>query len=1476
MARRIITSILVLVCFIANAQRKTSDQVFVAADIQHTCLGGLNYQINLDLYTECGLTGGILENQDFFLISVFSQKLGISIIDTVQKSNTIISERNGTPIKLLCQSQDSQCETGNFSDDRGIKKYTYKGQLDLSKYAVTDDWVVSWDQSSRSELITTVLAEQPAYTENIINTQAGCNSSPSFDALSIIRVTSGQTETFDLGATDANGNQLRYSLVAPKVRIDEDISYTGGANPTNPISVSTPLSISADGKIVIESTAGDANGIVDILVEELDGNTVVGTSRKTVQIASIISNNTKPDILGFDGAQQYEKTICAGQTLNQSNSELTGTDADGDNMRFLTPSNADITWGPGMIQRSIFRKNTNDANPSFKYASNPQSWFDWTPSASDTGQVIIPMVLEDDQCPEQSIKQDIIINVNPIPDFDLGLSKVFECANPFTLDPQPTHGGNSISYLWLEGTDTLSTDPTFLVNRTIDLTLIVTDDAGCSLVDQVSYTNSINPDIKVIQNCIDRETNLIDQSTFNESNFVSRKWLVDTGGAVMEVLSLDTVKHAYSGPGIYPVDLVIENDLGCIDTLRDTVRIFDHPAIDSELFGICDFIDNWALGDLPTDPLTPERKILVLEALFDNDGTDFIDRTTYNNGDDWQKITWRVLSTDSSLAPGTTPIINNAPNDLPHEIDYPMPDSGSYIIEMALVTGSGCIDTVYQDISLNLRPQIARVDRDPAFAGVYPFNCTSPDTVLSSVVSSDRIGEGPLEWFWYTPTDLELNVGPQLIDPVTPGDTVRFTANEEGIYLVGVRDSAGCAHYEQFALLDVLSVNGTVSQPCFEGDTVIFNDSQTTTPYGIQSTTWNFGDGNQQQVFTNADRPVKHVYANQNEYDITLTVVDNAGCTASETFDLFNTFPIKQPGDVVVTDPDLLTSKICVANLIEATGFTFNKKTDVGYGYLVNDIRWTVKSYNEGVLTSNTSYGPYTATSQDGNLITGQQQLHNMQATGDSVIISSTILYNGGQCRDTVSLGDAVQIFPEFKGNIFDNRICVGDSGVFQLNRTVNAEIPLDKAEWKIISNGVVLETYNDLEPKPFIDPAIYRTSGNYTVEATITDANGCELFETRTFAVDSVRATPDVIFENSCANQPVLITVKSSPGSATYWTLKEGFTNTLDSAKFTSPSLSNPVIGMKEVTFDRSGNIDITVFIVNDLSTVTGKQCRSRYDTTLKLFDIPNMEIAYDTVCSGEFATVFENKTSIDVDTSLGEIIRFDWDFGDGNTTSTSGANLLSSVSNVYEKGGNYDLRLTGFTNKGCGGSGSALDTTVYVKQTPIVDYYTQPDPPVAFEDIDFFDNSEIGTATIVDSKWEFQGLPSFDGVDPMGIQWNEVKKFDVYHSILTSEGCFADTVFIIDLNAYFEMANAFSPNGDGINDDIGLMHRNIFELLEFKIFNRWGQEVFDGGNDLNARWDGTYKSAEQEVSVYVAHAKAIDVYGNEYNFKRNVRLIR
>ncbi len=106
---------------------------------------------------------------------------------------------------------------------------------------------------------------------------------------------------------------------------------------------------------------------------------------------------------------------------------------------------------------------------------------------------------------------------------------------------------------------------------------------------------------------------------------------------------------------------------------------------------------------------------------------------------------------------------------------------------------------------------------------------------------------------------------------------------------------------------------------------------------------------------------------------------------------------------------------------------------------------------------------------------------------------------------------------------------------------------------------------------------------------------------------------------------------------------------------------------------------------------------------------------------------------------------------------------------------------------------------------------------------------------------------------------------------------GC-RDTAYVhlgIDYTMFEYVPNAFSPNGDGRNDVFSIKHMHFQKLIEFRIFNRWGQEVYSA-IDPNKGWDGTYQGVPQEIGVYQYLIRIVTPEGKQRTYKGDVSLIR
>jgi gliding motility-associated-like protein len=75
--------------------------------------------------------------------------------------------------------------------------------------------------------------------------------------------------------------------------------------------------------------------------------------------------------------------------------------------------------------------------------------------------------------------------------------------------------------------------------------------------------------------------------------------------------------------------------------------------------------------------------------------------------------------------------------------------------------------------------------------------------------------------------------------------------------------------------------------------------------------------------------------------------------------------------------------------------------------------------------------------------------------------------------------------------------------------------------------------------------------------------------------------------------------------------------------------------------------------------------------------------------------------------------------------------------------------------------------------------------------------------------------------------------------------------------------MPNAFSPNGDGVNDIFRIPERVFLQLDEFSIFDRWGNRVFSTHN-ISEGWNGTFSGNPVNAGTFVYYIKGSNEKGS------------
>jgi gliding motility-associated-like protein len=232
-----------------------------------------------------------------------------------------------------------------------------------------------------------------------------------------------------------------------------------------------------------------------------------------------------------------------------------------------------------------------------------------------------------------------------------------------------------------------------------------------------------------------------------------------------------------------------------------------------------------------------------------------------------------------------------------------------------------------------------------------------------------------------------------------------------------------------------------------------------------------------------------------------------------------------------------------------------------------------------------------------------------------------------------------------------------------------------------------------------------------------------------------------------------------------------------------------------------------------------------------------------------------------IDMSSSThGGVSSWAWDFGDSTFSNEQ------NPTHIYSKGGDYYVKLASSNIKGC------EDTLVKVVT---IDAFV----PFAGNDTIIVKGERINFRATggIDYIWTpADGLTFPNSSTPVGYYPDTgIYRYSVH--ITTAIGCEGDDaiqVLVVE-NPSLYMPNAFSPNGDGLNDFLKPLSVGYSEIRFFRVFNRWGQMVFET-NDMNNGWDGTYKGQLCEIGAYFWVLDVKNRYGQIEMIKGDATLIR
>nr|WP_222840241.1 T9SS type B sorting domain-containing protein [Flavihumibacter stibioxidans] len=141
-------------------------------------------------------------------------------------------------------------------------------------------------------------------------------------------------------------------------------------------------------------------------------------------------------------------------------------------------------------------------------------------------------------------------------------------------------------------------------------------------------------------------------------------------------------------------------------------------------------------------------------------------------------------------------------------------------------------------------------------------------------------------------------------------------------------------------------------------------------------------------------------------------------------------------------------------------------------------------------------------------------------------------------------------------------------------------------------------------------------------------------------------------------------------------------------------------------------------------------------------------------------------------------------------------------------------------------------------------------------------------------------RGLSRYNIIDPV---FNYDKRTEYKIEMRSEAGCVTvDTMRVEIINSTepgarptLHVPTVWTPNGDGRNDLLFPFTINVRELRHFRVFNRWGELVYET-KTIGQGWNGYYKGAIQPIDTYTWTAEAVGINGEIFKVTGLVALMR
>ncbi len=608
-----------------------------------------------------------------------------------------------------------------------------------------------------------------------------------------------------------------------------------------------------------------------------------------------------------------------------------------------------------------------------------------------------------------------------------------------------------------------------------------------------------------------------------------------------------------------------------------------------------------------------------------------------------------------------------------------------------------------------------------------------------------------------------------------------------------------------FNVSDVPTATFTTANSCL-GTATVFADKSDPKTSTIKSWYWDFGDGQN----SNVQNPT-HTYSSAGDYNVTLTVVNENGCSTTSA---------PQPVHV---------------SALPQAAYTYTKPDCAA-----QDITFTDKSTTtEGTITSwlwNFGDGTAPITKTDNNAF-----IHNFTATG-TYTVTLQVTSKAGCVSAVYSTDILISPLPVVDFSLPD--ACLFDSPQFTNQSTI-----ADGTEgsftylWNFGDpNATAGNPNTSTQASPTHNYSQARDSSNpYIVSLTVTSKNGCAVTTTHNFTVNG--ANPVAAFTLSpsntyCSSDMVTIINQSLVSFGKVTLVKVYWDYYGDQSNYTTYQDAQAAAGYNYThNYGLINAVGQTKNYAIKLVAYSGSATSCSGESAVQTITIKNNPV----VTLSTIGTICQEAAPV-------QIVEDKNGFTGTGVFSGTGVSSTGLFDPAKAGPGTFTISYVFTAINSCGYSASQVITV-----NPAPKASAGPDLTL-LEGGSVTINATASGNTPLTYKWTLAnggkaaGLNQDNILTPTASPSNNT---DYMLTVTSADGCTASSTITVTVLKAPIIPSAFTPNGDGINDKWDIQYLNTYPNASVEVYNRYGTKLYTSFG-YPIPWDGTYNGKDLPVGTY------------------------